>query len=143
MRVLRFRRALAVAVVAAVVALTAPVFAAPEFTATYKVADVKTSGDAVNLTFSFRLRAAQPSDIVVEAIKLGNTAASDTAYASFPGGTLKAGGELTGTASASIPKRVYQKWQAGEPAALFVRTTSDAGGTVWTRVDASASAPVK
>jgi hypothetical protein len=131
------------ALIAALPALVAPAFAAPEFTATFKVADSQPSGDAMHITFSFSLRSTQPSDVTVEAIKLGNTSASDAAYASFPGGTLKAGGELTGSAGATVPKKIYKKWQSGEPAALFVRTTSDAGGTVWTRVDASAAAPLK
>ncbi len=143
MTILRSHRALPVPLLAALVALLAPAFAAPEFTATFKAADAQPSGDAVHISFSFSLRSSQPSDLMVEAIKLGNTSASDTAYASFPGGTLKAGGELTGKASATIPKQVYKKWQAGEPAALFVRTTSNAGGTVWTRVDAVAAAPLK
>ncbi|HUD71504.1 MAG TPA: hypothetical protein VMQ62_06040 [Dongiaceae bacterium] len=143
MPILRYRRGLAVPLLAVLLALAAPALAAPEFTATYKVADAQPSGDAVHITFSFSLRSPQPSDVTVEAIKLGNTAASDMAYASFPGGTLKAGGELTGSAGATVPKKVYKKWQAGEPAALFVRTTSDAGGTVWTRVDAAAAAPLK
>ena len=137
------RAVIAGVILTAAVALVTPALAAPEFTASFKVTDATPSGDAVHLTFAFSLRSPQPSDVAVEAIKLGNTAASDHAYASFPGGTLKAGGELAASASATVPKKIYKKWQAGEPAALFVRTTSAAGGTVWTRVDAVASAPVK
>ena len=106
--------------------------------ATFKVANASPTGDAVQMTFSYSLRSAQPSDLVVEAVKLGNPSASDQAYGNFPGGTIPAGGELTGSASVTVPKKVYKKWKAGEPAALFVRTTGRTGGALWTRVDAVA-----
>jgi hypothetical protein len=135
----RTRRIPAVLILAAVAAVTAPLLAAgPQLSATFKVASPSPSGDSVHLTFSYSLRSAQPSDLVVEAVKLGNPSASDHAYASFPGGTIPAGGALTGSDSVTIPKSVYKKWKAGEPAALFVRTTGGTGGALWTRVDAVA-----
>ena len=117
--------------------------AGPQFSATYTVADVSPSGDSVHLTFSYKLRVAQPTELDVEAVKLGNPAASDHAYASFPGGKIPAGGELTGSAGVLVPKSVFKKWKSGQPAALFVRTAGDSGSAVWARVDATASAPVK
>ena len=126
-----------------VAAATAALFAAgPQMSATYKVADVSPSGDAVHMTFSFSLKTAQPADLVIEAVKLGNPSASDQAYGSFSGGTIAAGGELTGSASVTVPKKVYKKWKKGEPAALFVRTVGDTGGANWARVDAVAAAPL-
>lgn len=131
------------AVVGALVALAAPLFAAPpQMSATFKVTDASPSGDSVHMTFSFSLKTAQPADLVVEAVKLGNPSASDQAYGSFSGGTIHAGGELTGSASVTVPKKVYKKWKKGEPAALFVRTVGDTGGAMWARVDAVASAPL-
>jgi hypothetical protein len=128
-----------------VVAMTAPVslFAAgPQFSGTYKVADVQPSGDSVHLTFSYVLRVHQPSPLAVEAVKLGNPSASDGAYADFPGGTIPAGGSLKGTQSVTVPKTVYKKWKSGQPAALFVKTTGDTGSAVWARVDAHAAGAV-
>ena len=140
----RIRLTLSFMVLAAAASVATPPFAAgPQLTATYKVADLSPSGDAVHLTFSFVLRSGQPTDLAVEEVKLGNPSASDQAYATFPGGTIPAGGELTGSAGVTVPRKIYKKWQAGEPAALFVRTMSDSGGAVWSRVDATASAPVK
>jgi len=130
--------ALALAGVAAVA--TAPLLAAgPQFSATFTVADAQPSGDSVHLTFSFTLRVAQPTELVVEAIKLGNPSASDQAYASFSGGTIPAGGEMKGSDSVTIPKSVYKKWKKGQPAALFVRTAGDASSAMWARVDAVAT----
>ena len=127
---------------ALVVGSTALLAAGPELSATFSVADAKPSGDAVHATFSFALRSAQPSDLAVEAIKLGNPSASDQPYATFPGGTIPAGGELKASASITVPKKAYKKWKQGEPAALFVRTAGDTGSVVWTRVDATAAGPV-
>jgi hypothetical protein len=133
----------ALIVAAALVAAAAPLLAAgPQFSATFKAADAQPSGDSVHVNFSFSLRVAAPSDLVVEAVKLGNPAASDHAYADFPGGTIHAGGELNGSASVTIPKKIYKKWKAGQPASLFVRTAGDSGSAVWARVDATAAAPI-
>ena len=121
----------------------APLLAAgPQLSATFKVADVRHSGEAVQMTFSFALRSGQPSDLVVEAVKLGNPSASDQAYASFHGGTIPAGKELTGSGHVTVPEKAYKKWKNGEPAALFVKTAGDGGSTVWTRVDASAAGSI-
>jgi hypothetical protein len=122
--------------------LTSLLAAGPPLSATFKVADVQVSGDSVHLTFSFSLHTAQPSDLTVEAIKLGNPSAADRPYATFSGGTIPAGGELTESKSVTIPNKAFKKWQAGEPATLFVRTPSE-NGSVWTRVDATAASPVK
>jgi hypothetical protein len=125
-------------------AATAPVLAAgPQFTATYTVANAQPSGDSVHLTFTFALRVAQPTDLAVEAVKLGNPSASDQAYASFSGGTIPAGGEMKGSDSVTIPKTVYKKWKSGQPAALFVKTAGDASSAVWARVDATAASPIR
>jgi hypothetical protein len=139
--VTRFRLPAALGLAAAV--LASPALAAgPQFSATYKVADARTSGDSVTLTFSFSLRVAQPTDLVVDAVKLGNPSASDQAYGTFQGGTIRAGGELTGSGSATVPKSIYKKWKAGQPAAIFVRTASEGSDAVWARVDATAAGPV-
>ena len=123
---------------------SAPALAAgPQFTATFTVADPQPSGDSVHLTFSFALRVAQPTDLAVEAVKLGNPAASDHPYASFHGGTIPVGGEMRGTDSVTVPKSIYKKWKSGQPAALFVRTAGDASSAVWARVDATAAGPIK
>ena len=123
---------------------TAPFLAAgPQFSATYTVATAQPSGDSVHLTFSFALRVHQPTDLSVEAVKLGNPSASDHAYASFSGGTIPAGGEMKGSDSVTVPKSVYKKWKSGQPAALFVKTAGDASSAVWARVDATAAAPIK
>jgi hypothetical protein len=116
--------------------------AGPQFSGTYKVTDVQPSGDSVHLTFSYTLHVAQPSDLVVEAVKLGNPSASDKSYADFPGGTLHAGGSLKGSQSVTVPQAIYKKWKSGQPAALFVRTAGDNGSAVWARVDAHAAGPV-
>ena len=121
----------------------AALFAAgPQLTATFTVADPHSSGDSVHLTFAFTLRSGQPSDLTVEAIKLGSPSAADLAYGSFQGGTIPAGGELKGSGSITVPKTVYKKWKNGEPAALFVKTPGESGSAVWTRVDANAAAPI-
>ena len=139
----RFRPGSALAALV-IAAAAAPLLAAgPQFSATFSVAHPQSSGDNVHLTFSFSLRVAQPSDLVVEAIKLGNPSASDQEYASFSGGTIPAGGELKGSQSVTVPKRIYKKWKAGEPAALFVRTAGDSGSAVWARVDATASGKIE
>jgi hypothetical protein len=117
--------------------------AGPQLSATFTVADVRSSGDSVHLTFAFTLHSGQPSDVTVEAIKLGSPSAADMAYGSFQGGTIPAGGELKGSGSVTVPKNVYKKWKAGEPAALFVRTPGESGSAVWTRVDATAAAPIQ
>jgi len=125
-------------------AATAPMLAAgPQFSATYAVSDLQPSGDSVHLTFSFTLRVAQPTDLAVEAVKLGNPSASDHAYASFSGGTIPAGGEMKGSDSVTVPKSVYKKWKSGQPAALFVKTAGDASSAVWARVDATSASPIK
>jgi hypothetical protein len=116
--------------------------AGPPLSATYTVSGASASGDSVHLTFAFSLRSGQPSDLTVEVVKLGNPSASDQAYATFQGGTIPAGGELKGSDSVTVPKSVYKKWKAGEPAALFVRTPGESGSAVWTRVDAAAAGPV-
>ena len=116
--------------------------AGPQLSATFTVADARSSGDSVHLSFAFSLRSAQPSDVTVEAIKLGSPSAADLAYGTFQGGTIPGGGELKGSGSVTVPKTVYKKWKAGEPAALFVRTPGESGSAVWTRVDASAAAPI-
>jgi len=128
----------------AVIALApgASLAAGPQFSATYTVADAQPSGDSAHLKFSFSLRVAQPSDLAVEAIKLGNPSAADHPYATFPGGTIPAGGELKGSDSVTVPKSIYKKWKSGQPAALFVKTTGDSGSAVWARVDANAAGPV-
>jgi hypothetical protein len=140
------RRLLLVLVVLAVflaLGRPAPLLAAgPQLSATFKVADVRHSGDAVQMTFSFALRSGQPSDLVVEAVKLGNPSASDRPYASFQGGTIPAGKELTGSGHVTVPEKAYKKWKNGEPAALFVRTSGDGGSVVWTRVDATATGSI-
>lgn len=116
--------------------------AGPQFSATYSVADAQPSGDSVHLKFSFSLRVAQPGDLAVEAVKLGNPSAADHPYATFPGGTISSGGELKGSDSVTVPKSIYKKWKSGQPAALFVKTAGDSGSAVWARVDASAAGPV-
>jgi len=128
----------------AVIALSpgAPLAAGPQFSATFTVADAQPSGDSVHLNFSFSLRVAQPADLAVEAVKLGNPSAADHPYATFPGGTIPAGGELKGSDSVTVPKSIYKKWKSGQPAALFVKTAGDSGSAVWARVDASASGPI-
>jgi hypothetical protein len=134
--------ALALAVLAA--AAPAPLLAAgPQFSATFTVANAQPSGDSVNLTFSFELRVAQPTDLVVEAVKLGNPSAADLAYATFTGGTIPVGGVLKGSDSVTVPKSVFKKWKSGQPAALFVRTAGDTGSAMWARVDASAAGSIK
>jgi len=130
-------------IVAAAVALPAFNLAAgPELSATFTVAGAQPSGDSVHLTFSFSLRAAQPSELVVEAVKLGRPSAADHPYATFQGGTIPPGGELKGSDSVTIPKSIYKKWKSGEPAALFVKTHGEGGSSVWTRVDAVVSGPI-
>jgi len=116
--------------------------AGPQFSATYAVTDVQPSGDSVHMKFSFSLRVAQPADLAVETIKLGNPSAADHPFATFPGGTIPAGGELKGSDSVTVPKSIYKKWKSGQPAALFVKTAGEGGSAVWARVDASASAPI-
>src|SRR5262245_53017445 len=140
----RRRRVLVILALAAAVAAPAALLAAgPQMTATFTATDPKPSGDSMHLTFAFSRRAAQPADLVVEAVKLGNPAASDHPYATFPGGTIHAGGELTGSQGVIVPKTIYKKWKGGQPAALFVKTAGDSGSAVWTRVDATASAPIQ
>lgn len=129
--------------VAAAVAL--PVFnlaAGPELSATFTATGAQPSGDSVHLTFSFSLRAAQPSELVVEAVKLGRPSAADHPYATFQGGTIPPGGELKGSDSVTVPKTIYKKWKSGEPAALFVKTHGESGSSVWTRVDAVAAGAI-
>jgi hypothetical protein len=116
--------------------------AGPQFSATFTVSDAQPSGDSVHLKFSFSLRVAQPADLAVEAVKLGNPSAADHPYATFPGGTIPAGGDLKGSDSVTVPKSIYKKWKSGQPAALFVRTAGESGSAVWARVDATASGPV-
>src|SRR5262245_11559724 len=134
--------ALALAILAS--AAAAPLFAAgPQFSATYTVASAQPSGDSVHLTFSFTLRVAQPTDLPVEAVKLGNPSAADLAYATFPGGTIPAGGVLKGSDSVTVPKTIFKKWKSGEPASRCVRTVGAGGSAVWARVDAVAAGPIK
>jgi hypothetical protein len=140
---MRYPRILALLFVTCLVAApTLPLAAGPQLSASFTVSDVQGSGDSVHLTFAFTLRSTQPSDVTVEAIKLGSPSAADLAYGTFQGGTIPARGELKGSGSVTVPKSVYKKWKAGEPAALFVRTPGDSGSAVWTRVDASAAAPI-
>ena len=117
--------------------------AAPHLSGTFTVADTRISGDAVHLSFAFSLRSAQPRDVTVEEVRLGNPSNSDRPYATFPGGTIPARGEMKGSGDVTVPKSAFEKWQAGEPAALFVKTPGDSGSTVWTRVDATATSPVR
>jgi hypothetical protein len=140
----RSRRNLVLMTLAALLAGSVALLAAgPPLSAIFKVADARVSGDSVQMTFSFSLRCGQPSDLVVEAVKLGNPSAADQAYATFQGGTIPVGGELKGSDSVTVPKSIYKKWKAGEPASLFVRTPGDSGSAVWTRVDASAAGPIQ
>ena len=138
------RHVLAALAFLGLVAGSTPAGADPlHLSATFKVEGVRESGDSVHLNFSFSLRAGQPSDLAVEAIKLGSPSAADHPYATFHGGTIPAGGELKESKDITVPTKAYKKWKAGEPAALFVRTAGDTGGASWTRVDASAGGPIQ
>lgn len=112
----------------------------PRLSATYTPEDVRPMASGVSMTFRFALSNTGDTDAVVDRIVLSGLAGPDAGYATFDGGTLRAGDTLTGSSSVVVPRSDWDAWRAGRRAALYVYTRTERGDTFRTRVDASVSA---
>ncbi len=108
----------------------------PRLEATYRVTSARPAAGSVAISFSFKLLNLESDDVEVESIVLGDLSSFDRPYATFDGGTLSGRGRITGTADATIPQSVFDRWQNGGPATLFVYTRTRDGNVRRNRVDA-------
>ncbi len=138
MRSVTWRHALRVLLVLGLAPAPLAVFSyqGPRLSATYTASAERPAAGSVSIRFSFTLENLESAETRVERIELGNLANLDSAYATFDGGTLTARGTLRGSATATIPQSVFDRWQGGGPATLYVYTLTDRGNVRRNRVDA-------
>ena len=108
----------------------------PRLEATYTVTAARPAAGAVSITFAFTLENLENTDTDVERIELGNLADLDAGYATFDGGTLAGRGTIRGSVEATVPQSVFDRWQRGGPATLYVYSRGEQGSVRRTRVDA-------
>ncbi len=138
MKSARWHHALRVLLVMGLMLAPVAVFSyqGPRLQATYTVSSVRPTAGAVDVTFSFNLENLESTDTYVERIDLASLSDAESSFASFSGGTLAALGSLRGSAVATIPQAVFDRWQSGGPATLFVYTRTAYGNLRRNRVDA-------
>lgn len=125
--------ALAVGVVAP------PVFAGdvPQFTALYQLSSVAESTGNCRMNFAIRLFNLSGTDVDLTQIRLTDPANTDNAYAEFNDVRVPARGSADRSASVTVPREEYDRWQMGGSPTIFLRLGNDMGDTNWIRVFAS------
>ena len=98
----------------------------PPLTATYSAENIDLGPASVNVTFTFTLTNHGAAEVKAENIKLANMMKTET-YATFDGGTIAPGGQLSRTQNVVVPREVAKGIKEGQPAALFVKTATDNG----------------
>jgi len=108
----------------------------PELTATYTTANVTKGVETTDMTFSFTLFNGGGGAVTVQKIVLADPATADSAFGTFDGGAIPAGGNLKRSKSVTIPNKIADSWKSGSQPALFVYTKTDQGNVARTRIDA-------
>ena len=98
----------------------------PPLTATYSAENINLGPASVNVTFTFTLTNHGAAEIKADNIKLSNMMKTET-YATFDGGTISPGGQLSRTKIVVVPGAVAKGLKEGQPASLFVKTLTDNG----------------
>ncbi|MBZ5637131.1 MAG: hypothetical protein LAO51_00085 [Acidobacteriia bacterium] len=138
MRLTRIEKVLRVLLVTGLAAGATAVlaFQGPRLSATYEASSVSAGSAGVSVTFAFTLHNRGDAEIVVDRIALADLSDAESAYATFGGGTIGSGGELSGSRMATVPGAAFERWQSGGPAVLYVYSRTERGDVFRTRVDA-------
>ena len=108
----------------------------PRLSASFSVSGARPTAGGASLTFSFTLENLESAETTVERVELVGLSGADGAYATFDGGTLAGRGTIRGSAVATVPKSVFDRWEGGAPATLLVYTRTGHGDARRSRVDA-------
>src|SRR5262245_10905133 len=108
----------------------------PQLTATYATSNVSKGMENTDMTFSFTLFNGGGGAISIKKIVLADPATVDSAFGTFDGGAIPAGGNMKRSDSITIPNKIADSWKSGGQPALFIYTRTDEGNLARTRIDA-------
>ena len=123
-----------------VLVLTFPILSVandvPQLTATYATSNVSKGMENTDMTFSFTLFNGNGGAVSVKKVVLADPATVDSAFGTFDGGAIPAGGNLKRSDSVTVPNKIADSWKTGGQPALFIYTRTDEGNLARTRIDA-------
>ena len=98
-----------------------------QLSGSYQVANVTPSDDGtVNLDFSATIVNNGPNDVTGKLL-LRDYANNDTVWARFGNNTISAGGTVTVSGNATVPKNIFKSWSGGSSPPVYIYAENDRG----------------